>query len=59
MSKTEPIDFKNLATVPIDIRKIILKEQAKEKEKRGVAQYSIQTTVCKIIREWNNKCNQV
>lgn len=58
MAKQEPINFKNLATVPIDVRKIILQEQAKEKQKRGVAQYSVQSTIIKIIRQWNNKCNQ-
>lgn len=58
MARQEPINFKNLATVPIDVRKIILQEQAKEKQKRGVAQYSVQSTIIKIIRQWQNKCNQ-
>lgn len=47
-----------LRNIPIDVRKILLKEQFKEKEKRGTMQYSISTTIFKIIREWNNKCNQ-
>jgi len=58
MSKTEPINFKNLSTVPVDVRKIILREQSKEKEKKGVAQYSIQMTIIKIIRQWENKCRE-
>jgi len=58
MPKTEPINFKNLATVPVDVRKIILREQSKEKEKKGVAQYSIQMTIIKIIRQWENKCRE-
>lgn len=58
MANTEPINFKNLATVPVDVRKIILREQAKEKEKKGVAQYSIQMTIIKIIRQWENKCRE-
>jgi hypothetical protein len=53
------INFKNLSSLPIDVRKIILREQAKEKEKRGVAQYSVQMTVIKIIRQWENKCREV
>lgn len=48
-----------LRGMPIDVLKIILKEQGKEKEKRGLKQFSISTTIIKIIREWNNKCNQV
>lgn len=58
MAKTEPINFKNLATVPIDVRKIILREQGKEKEKKGVGQYSVQQTIIKIIRQWENKCRE-
>ena len=58
MAKQQQIDFKRLSTVPIDVRKIILKEQQKEKDKRGIGKYSIQLTLIKIVREWNNKCNQ-
>jgi hypothetical protein len=58
MAKQPQIDFKRLSTVPIDVRKIILKEQQKEKDKRGIGKYSIQLTLIKIVREWNNKCNQ-
>ncbi len=58
MAKQEPINFKNLSTVPIDVRKIILQEQAKEKDKKGLGQYSIQMTICKIIRQWKTKCGE-
>lgn len=53
------IDFKNLSTVPVDVRKVLQKEQQREKEKKGIGKFSIQLTICKIVREWNNKCNQV
>lgn len=42
----------NLRNVPIDVRKIIIREQSKEKESRGTLQFSISTTIFKIIREW-------
>lgn len=38
--------------IPEDLRKAILKEQAKEKEIRGVHQYSLSSTIIKILREW-------
>jgi hypothetical protein len=44
-----------LTNVPEDLRKIILREQAKEKENRGTNQYSLACTVFKIIREWSNQ----
>lgn len=44
-----------LAAVPEDVRKIILKQQLKEKEDRGINQFSMSTTIYKIIREWE-KC---
>lgn len=59
MAQTEQIDFKNLQTVPEDVRKIITKEQRKEMDKKRIGKYSIALAICKIIREWNNKCNQV
>jgi hypothetical protein len=46
-----------LRNVPIDVLKTILKEQGKEKEKRGLKQFSLSTTVFKIVREWKNRCN--
>lgn len=58
MAKTIQINFKNLQTVPIDVRKILQKEQQKEKEKKGIGKYSIALVLCKIIRAWNNKCNE-
>lgn len=45
-----------LKAVPDDVRKVIIREQALEKESRGVNQFSMSTTIFKIIREWNNKC---
>lgn len=58
MAKAIQINFKDLSTVPIDVRKIIRKEQDKEKDKKGIGKFSIALTICKIVREWNNKCNQ-
>jgi len=46
-----------LRSLPEDVRKIILKEQLKEKEIRGINQFSMSTTIYKIIREWE-KCYQ-
>lgn len=45
----------HLRAIPEDVRKIVLKEQLKEKENRGLNQYSMSTTIFKIIREWE-KC---
>lgn len=47
-----------LRGLPIDVLKVLLKEQGKEKEKRGVKQFSLSTTIIKIVREWNDKCRQ-
>lgn len=58
MAKSIQINFKDLSTVPIDVRKIIQKEQDKEKQKKGVGKYSVALVVCKIVREWNSKCNE-
>lgn len=58
MATTEQIDFKNLSTIPADVKKIIQKEQEKKKQKKGVGKYSIALTICDIIKEWNNKCNE-
>lgn len=44
-----------LKAVPQDVRKLILREQLKEKENRGMNQFSMSLTVFKIIREWE-KC---
>ncbi len=48
-----------LQNVPEDVRHIILTQQDKEKKSRGTNQFSISTTIYKIIREWNNKCKPV
>lgn len=42
-------------TMPEDVRIIVLREQTREKEKRGINQFSITSTIYKIIREWE-KC---
>jgi hypothetical protein len=54
MEKGENITLRN---VPLEIRQIVIKEQNKEKEKRG-SQFSISSTIIKIIREWKLKCGQ-
>jgi len=38
-----------------DVHKILLREQTNEKEKRGINQYSLSSTIQKIVREWE-KC---
>ncbi len=48
-----------LKHLPEDVRKILLKQQEKEKRDRGTNQYSLSSTAYKIIREWNNKCKPV
>lgn len=44
-----------IRNIPHDIQKVLVREQAREKENRGVNQYSLSSTVIKIIREWE-KC---
>lgn len=46
-----------LKNVPEDVRKIILTEQLKEKQNRGTNQFSISTTLFKIVREWERCYN--
>jgi len=48
-----------LKNVPEEVRKIILKQQQKEKENRGTNQYSLACVIYKIIKEWNNNCKPV
>lgn len=43
--------------IPAEIQKILVREQAKEKENRGVNQYSLSSTIQKIIREWD-RCRE-
>lgn len=59
MAKTTQINFKDLSTVPIDVRNILKKEQRKEMDKKNIGKYSIGLTICKIVRAWNDKCNQL
>jgi len=49
----------SLKKVPEEVRKIILREQVKLKEKHGTNQYSISLTIYKIIKEWKNNCQPV
>jgi len=49
----------SLKSIPPDVMKIILTEQAKQKINRGDNQYSLSRTVIKIIKEWNNNCKPV
>lgn len=35
-----------------DVHKILAREQANEKVKRGINQYSLSSTIQKIVREW-------
>lgn len=35
-----------------DVHNILVREQASEKEKRGINQYSLSSTIQKIVREW-------
>lgn len=43
--------------LPEDVRRVIIREQAKEKEKRGTLKWSISSTIFKIIREWE-RCRE-
>lgn len=40
-----------LRDIPEDVFKIILDEQAKEKQSRGIGQWSLEKTVYKLIKE--------
>lgn len=57
MAKTKEVNFRSIETLPIDVRKILLAENAKDKAKRGTNKYSVNLTIIKIIREWKSKCN--
>lgn len=48
-----------LKNMPEEVRKILLKQQQKEKENRGTNQYSLSCVIYKIIKEWNNNCKPV
>lgn len=45
--------------IPVEVKKILTDEQAREKNKRGTSQYSLSSTIIKIVREWSNKCREV
>lgn len=40
-----------LRDVPDDVFKIILEEQAKEKQSKGIGQWSLEKTIYKMIKE--------
>lgn len=44
--------------IPDDILNVVLRRRDKEKQKKGIKQFSLSTTIIKIIKEWNNKCNE-
>lgn len=48
-----------LKNVPKDVNDIIIDLQASEKKKRGTLQYSISSTLFKIVKEWKNRCKPV
>jgi len=56
--KKEGMNFRKLESVPADVRKIILREQETEKDKRGIGKFSVASTIIKIIREWNARCRE-
>lgn len=41
----------HLKDLPSDVKKYILKVQGEVKAKKGIAQYSQQSTICQIVRE--------
>lgn len=43
--------------MPENVRKIVLREQVKQKEKTGMNQFSIQSTIYKIILDWERCVN--
>ncbi len=48
-----------LREVPDDVMLILLEVQKEEKEKRNVKQFSLSTTIIKIIKEWDMKCREI
>jgi hypothetical protein len=47
-----------LKNIPPEVNRIILDEQARAKKERGTNQYSIESTIYKIIREYQ-RCKEV
>jgi hypothetical protein len=47
-----------IRNLPEDVRKVILQEQLREKKNRGTNQFSMSSTIIKIIREWKNNCRK-
>lgn len=54
----KPIPDIIVKDIPEDIHKLLQDEQAKEKKNRGINQYSLSSTIIKIIKEWKNKCRE-
>lgn len=44
-------------SIPDEIAKVLIREQAKQKEQRGILQYSLSATIIKIIKDWE-KCHK-
>jgi hypothetical protein len=47
-----------LKDIPTEVNKIILDEQTRAKKEKGTNQYSIESTIYKIIREYQ-RCKEV
>lgn len=47
-----------LKSIPTDVNRIILQEQAKAKAQKGTNQFSIESTIYKIIREFE-RCKEL
>jgi len=45
-----------LKNVPEPIRKILIKEQARQKDKIGSNVFGLEQTIYRIIKDWNEKC---
>lgn len=46
-----------LRTIPADVFKIVLQEQGRIKNQRGVGKFGIEQTLYSIIREWK-RCRE-
>lgn len=46
-----------IRNVDPETQRILLAEQAKQKEKRGINQFSLSSTIKLIVREWE-KCKE-
>lgn len=51
MTKKETVSMR--CEIPKDVYKILIRQQAKEKEKRDIGQFSLELTMYTIIRRWD------